>query len=144
VPKRLRFCLGMKLDRIDHVGVVVADLESARRLLEEGFGMQCVREIHKPELNAAFFKCGNADVELFEILDPEMRERRLGSARQARLEHIAIEVNDLDGLLGLLGRLGIETTGPPDVSKANTSVWTKAETSGGVMYQFLERARPTP
>jgi catechol 2,3-dioxygenase-like lactoylglutathione lyase family enzyme len=143
MPNPLRFGVGMKFEGIDHVGVVVADLDRARRLLEEGFGMECVREIHKPELNAAFFNCGNANVELFEILDPGMRSRRLGSAREARVEHIAIAVDDLDGLLGLLGRLGIETTGPPEASPANTSVWTQAETSGGVMYQFLERPKPT-
>jgi len=128
--------------RIDHVGVIVADLAKARRLLEDGFGFECAREVHKAELNAAFFKCGNADVELIEILDPDIRARRLGSGRDATVEHIAIEVDDISALLALLTSLGIETTAPPEVSSANTSVWTKAATSGGVMYQFLERPKP--
>ena len=133
--------MAMRLERIDHVGVIVSDLATARRLLEEGFGLQCSREVHKAELDAAFFKVGNADIELIEILDPEMRSRRLGAGRVANVEHIAIEVDDLEGLLGLLARLEIKTTGPPESSKANTSVWTEAGTSGGVVYQFLERPK---
>ncbi len=133
----------MKLERIDHVGVIVADLDRARGLLEEGFGLRSVREVQKPELKSAFFKCGTADIELIEILDADLRRQRLGEGREANVEHIAIEVDDLDGLLKLLAALGIKTTGAPQVSAANTSVWTVAETSGGVMYQFLERPKPT-
>jgi methylmalonyl-CoA/ethylmalonyl-CoA epimerase len=133
----------MKFERIDHVGVIVADLDKARVLLEQGFGFPFVREVRKTELKSAFFRCGDADVELIEILDPDLRSKRLGEGREANVEHIAIEVDDLDGLLTLLAALGIKTTGAPQVSPANTTVWTVAETSGGVMYQFLERPKTT-
>jgi methylmalonyl-CoA/ethylmalonyl-CoA epimerase len=131
----------VKLKRIDHVGVIVSSLDAARVLLEGDFGLVCVREVERPELRAAFFKCGNADIELIEILNVEMRKRRLGDATDARVEHIAIEVERLADVLTALGKLGIVTTGPPQVSPANTSVWTESSTSGGVMYQFLERPR---
>jgi len=128
----------MKLKRIDHVGVIVDSLERARVLLEEGFGLPSIRQILRDDLKASFFRCGNAEIELIEILDPAMRERRLGDGRAARVEHIALEVEDLSSVLAALASLGIETTGPPQVSPAYTTVWTEADTSGGVMYQFLE------
>ena len=129
----------MKIKRIDHVGVIVASLERARSLIGNGFGLEAIREVKREELMATFFQCGGADVEMIEITDPEMREKRLGQGREARVEHIAFEVESLDEALVALADLGIETTGPPQQSPAFTSVWTKPETSGGVVYQFLER-----
>ena len=129
----------MKLKRIDHVGVIVDSLDRARELLEDGFGLHSVRQLEREDLKASFFRCGNAEIELIEILDPAMREQRLGEGRAARVEHIALEVEDLNAALAALAGLGIETTGPPQVSPAYTTVWTQAETSGGVMYQILER-----
>jgi methylmalonyl-CoA/ethylmalonyl-CoA epimerase len=133
----------MKLKRIDHVGVIVASLERARLLLEQGFGLASVREVQRDDLKSSFFRCGTVDIELIEIIDPEMREKRLGVGRQARVEHIALEVENLSNVLAALTNLGIETTGPPQVSAVWTTVWTEPDTSGGVMYQFLERPTGT-
>jgi methylmalonyl-CoA/ethylmalonyl-CoA epimerase len=130
----------MKLKRIDHVGIIVASLERARTLVEHSFGLQAVRHLKRDDLEASFFKCGEADIELIEIKDPVMREQRLGAGAEARVEHIAFEVENLNDVLAALESLSIKTTGPPQVSAAYTTVWTEAQTSGGVMYQFLERA----
>jgi methylmalonyl-CoA/ethylmalonyl-CoA epimerase len=129
----------MKLKRVDHVGVIVASLEKARQLIENGFGLEPFRHIKRDDLEATFFKCGGADIELIEIKDPAMREQRLGTGREARLEHIAFEVENLNEILAALEGLGIKTTGPPQVSPAYTTVWTEAHSSGDVMYQFMER-----
>lgn len=129
----------MKLRRLDHVGVIVASLENARRLIEDGFGLKPIRHVKRDDLEATFFHCEGADIELIEIKDPAMREQRLGTGRQARVEHIAFDVENLNEILAALEGLGIKTTGPPQVSPAYTTVWTEAHTSGDVMYQFMER-----
>lgn len=133
----------MKLKRIDHVGVIVASLDRATALVQEGFGLSSVRQVQRDDLKSSFFRCGEAEIELIEILDPEMRDKRLGDGREARVEHIAIEVENLGEVLTALSNLGIKTTAPPQVSDAWTTVWTDAGTSGGVMYQFLERPHQT-
>lgn len=129
----------MKIKRIDHVGVIVASLERAQTLMGTGFGLEAIRQVKRPDLIATFFQCGGADVEMIEVTDPAMREQRLGEGNEARVEHIAFEVESLDDALVALADLGIETTGPPQQSPAFTSVWTDPATSGGVVYQFLER-----
>jgi catechol 2,3-dioxygenase-like lactoylglutathione lyase family enzyme len=128
----------MKLKRVDHVGVIVANLMQARHLMEEGFGLTLDRDLQMPDLIAAFLKCGDTDVELIEVTDPEIRSRRLGD-QVARVEHIAFEVESMAETLVALAALGIKTTGPPRTGGPFTSVWTVAETSGGVIYQFMER-----
>jgi methylmalonyl-CoA/ethylmalonyl-CoA epimerase len=129
----------MKLKRIDHVGVIVANLDRAAALLQEGFGLSSVRQVDRDDLKSSFFRCGGAEIELIEILDPEMRKKRLGEGREATVEHIALEVENLSDVLAALANLGVKTTGPPQVSDVWTTVWTEAGTSGGVMYQFVER-----
>jgi len=129
----------MKIKRIDHVGVIVASLERAQAMIGGAFGLEATRQVKRDDLMATFFQCGGADVEMIEVTDPAMREQRLGSGNEARVEHIAFEVESLDGALVALESLGIKTTGPPQRSPAFTSVWTVPDTSGGVTYQFLER-----
>jgi catechol 2,3-dioxygenase-like lactoylglutathione lyase family enzyme len=129
----------MKIKGIDHVGVIVASLERAEALLEAGFGFVPVRRVDRVDLKATFMKCGVSHVELIEIIDPVKRRERLGEGREAQFEHIALEVDDLQEALATLHQLGIRTTGPPQATSAYTSVMTDAATSGGVMYQFLER-----
>ncbi len=94
------------LKRIDHVGVVVDDLEQARQFLA-AIGMRHNRDLEIPgRLRASFYACGEVEIEVLEISEPEERSRRLGSA-SARIEHIAIEVDSLGKTLMDLTKLGV-------------------------------------
>src|SRR5258706_6652735 len=85
--------------RVDHVGVVVGSLERTGQFVRDVLGLELTLE--PPPLpggvNTAFYGEG-ARVELIQIADPQVRERRLGDA-QARVEHIAPEVEDLLALI---------------------------------------------
>jgi catechol 2,3-dioxygenase-like lactoylglutathione lyase family enzyme len=130
----------VKAKRIDHVGVVVNDLDAATQLLHEVFGVVPDRSIEREDLKARFFAIGDGSIELLDVREPEARRARLGDESvKARIEHIAIEVEDLDQTLKLLTALGIETTGPPREGAGALSVWTQAPTSGGIGFQFLQR-----
>jgi methylmalonyl-CoA/ethylmalonyl-CoA epimerase len=125
------------LKRIDHVGVVVDDLATARRFLA-GIGMSLDHEFDLGRVGAAFYRCGDVMVELIECRQPDERARRLGDGK-ARIEHIAIEVDDLAATVGELAGLGVEMTKPEPVTQGNVrSHWTKPESSEGVMYQVFE------
>ena len=65
--------------------------------------------------------------------------RRLGEGQQARIEDIAIEVDDLDSTLEALGALGIRPDAPPREVLGAVTFWTAAETSDGVRYQFVQK-----
>jgi methylmalonyl-CoA/ethylmalonyl-CoA epimerase len=125
-----------RLNRIDHVGVVVDDLAEACALLTERFGLEPTDTIDRDDLRAVFFPCGETRVEVLEVLEAEARKRRLGEAT-ARIEHIAFEVADVHGTLAILEALGIESNGPVRQSAGRDSFWTAPDTSDGVMYQFI-------
>ncbi len=133
----------MKGKRIDHVGIVVDDLASARRFVRDVLGFSFDREISIPgRLEAAFFRCGDAGVELIEVTDPGLRQERLGSAA-ARLEHVAVEVDDLSEAVDSLHRSGVEmTSATPTVTGPTRSYFTRPETTDGVIYQVFDRTGP--
>jgi methylmalonyl-CoA/ethylmalonyl-CoA epimerase len=127
----------VELRRIDHVGVIVDDLDDAARLLGEGFGLERTSFLDRDDLRLAFFRCGDVSIELIEPLEPELRRRRLGEGARARIEHIAFEVADLERALAALGALGVEPNAPPLRSGARTMFWTDPATSDGMMFQFV-------
>lgn len=128
----------MSLRRIDHVGVVVADLAAHVDQLE-GLGLSLGRTNENAESFALYYPCGDASVELIEVRDAEARARRLPEGEGARIEHIAFEVDDLDEVRELLEARGVAVSWPPFPSGTARMIWTDGESSGGVQYQFLVR-----
>ncbi len=128
----------MELKRIDHIGVIVDDLGEAVALLRS-LGLPEGPTLEREDLSAAFFPCGDVSIEVIQILDPEQRRRRLGDGQQARIEHIAIEVDDLDATLEGLAVLGIRPDAQPREVLGSLTFWTAAETSDGVRYQFVQK-----
>jgi methylmalonyl-CoA/ethylmalonyl-CoA epimerase len=130
------------LKRVDHIGVIVRDLAEGERWLHDVFGLQVQRRLDLPQGGrAVFYTCGDVQIEMIQVGDPEERRQRLGPDAQARIEHIAIEVDDVGATLKRLAPLGVRTTTPQPVARGGTiSAWTVAETTGGVSYQFMQKA----
>jgi methylmalonyl-CoA/ethylmalonyl-CoA epimerase len=132
------------LRRVSHIGVVVGDIEETRRWLVDAFGLNLTRrvELSDGKIKGEFFRCGECEIELIEIGDPEVRLRRLGNEK-ARIEHVAVEVENIWDALGKLAALGAQTfpSQPRRVGDWLT-IWTVAETTGGVSYQLVQRVYP--
>jgi methylmalonyl-CoA/ethylmalonyl-CoA epimerase len=127
--------------RIDHIGVIVDDLDDAGRLLGEGFGLERTTTAERDDLRLAFYRCGDVSIEVIEMLDPDLRRERLGDGARARIEHIAFEVPDLEQALTALAALGIEPNAPPLRSGGRTMIWTDPATSDDIMFQFVANDR---
>jgi hypothetical protein len=131
----------VKLRRIDHVGIVVRGLADPAELLGS-LGLELARSNRNDESTGHYFPCGDASIELIEVHDAEARARRLPEGAEAVIEHIAIEVDDLESVHRTLTERGVDVTWPPFPSGDATMIWTDAATSGGVQYQFLRRPAP--
>jgi methylmalonyl-CoA/ethylmalonyl-CoA epimerase len=132
------------LSTIEHVGVVVDNVAEAKVFLGDVLGLEFHREVELPDrgVKAAFFKSGSIQIEVIECINAESRSRRLGpDGTMARIEHIAILVDDLAGHLDQLRASGVRTV-PPEppytVTPGRTWVMTDPETTDGVMYQIIQ------
>lgn len=131
----------MRLRRIDHVGIVVRDLAAPAELLR-ALGLELARANRNDESTGHYFPCGDASIELIEVHDDDARARRLPEDAEAVIEHVAIEVDDLEAVHRTLTGRGVDVTWPPFPSGDAMMIWTDAATSGGVQYQFLRRPAP--
>jgi methylmalonyl-CoA/ethylmalonyl-CoA epimerase len=126
------------IKRIDHIGVVVADFGVHVDQLE-GLGLALRREGSDDDSHVRHYLSGDASIELIDVLDERARSERLGEGEQARIEHIAFEVESLEDVRAVLEGRGVELSWPPYASASGPMIWTAAATSGGVQYQFFVR-----
>jgi methylmalonyl-CoA/ethylmalonyl-CoA epimerase len=97
-------------DRIDHVGVAVADLGDAISLYEGSLEMPLVHRetVDEQGVEAALLDIGDGHVELLRPLGPETPVGRFIARSGPGLHHVAYRVADIDAALERLAAAGIE------------------------------------
>ncbi len=137
-----------RIGSLHHVGIVVADLEAAKRLFVETLGCELDSETYLDSLglNVAFVGAGRVQIELIEpTREPERRER-LGTGA-ARIEHLAFEVDDLDAAAATMSDDGVTMVGgigPEAVVgevlelKTGRNVFSLPATSLDLLFQLSE------
>ena len=99
----------MKIKRIEHVGVVVRDVEASRKLWEDCFGIRLgsVEDNPARPVRLALYPVGESMVELIAGTTPESRHARMIAEGKGGLNHICFEVEDIDEALAELKAKGI-------------------------------------
>src|SRR5258708_4982990 len=99
------------MSRIDHVAVVVDNLDEARRFVGDLLGLQLVSEGESVETAAryAFYQWGEVQLALLEIPAPEKRRKGMGGERSGRMEHIGVAVDALTGTVAGMRSKGVRT-----------------------------------
>lgn len=98
------------LDRIDHVGVAVADLDAGIAMYERTFAMPLAHRetVESQGVEAALLDVGDGHVELLAPLGPETVVGKFIERRGEGLHHVAYAVDDIDAALGRLKHDGVE------------------------------------
>jgi methylmalonyl-CoA/ethylmalonyl-CoA epimerase len=135
------------LGELDHVGIVVADLKRATRFFERVLGLSVSSEatLADAAMKIAFLRSGTVRIELIEILDEEGRRERLGEA-EARIEHLAFRVDRLEPAAAAAAGEGVDLVGgfgpgappTPFQGPGTASLFSRAESSAGVMIQLVQ------
>ena len=99
----------MKIKRIEHVGVVVRNLEASRKLWEDCFGIPLGGYEHTPGRphRLALYPVGESMVELLAGIEPDSKFARMCDEGKAGINHICFEVEDIDAALAELKAKGI-------------------------------------
>ncbi len=99
----------LKVTRIDHLAIVVDDLEKALKFWRDGLGLEVSRVEDVPEQGAevAFLTIGDQNVELVKPTDDESGISSFLEKRGPGMHHIALEVEDLQDSLDHLDAAGI-------------------------------------
>jgi methylmalonyl-CoA/ethylmalonyl-CoA epimerase len=97
----------MKIKRIEHVGIVVKDVEASRRLWEDCFGIPLAGVEENATRRLALYPVGDSMVELLAGLTPDSKQAKLIAEGRGGLNHICLEVENIDEALGELKAKGI-------------------------------------
>lgn len=97
----------MDLKKIDHIGIAVKDIESAKRFYEGSLGLKVDHEETFKEMKIAFVRVGNVNLELIESTTEEGVIARFITKRGEGVHHIAYEVEDVDEALDKLKAKGV-------------------------------------
>ena len=132
--------------RIDHVAVVVRDLESALQFYRDTLGIQPSRVLDFPRegVRIAFLPLGGADgseIELLEPIDLEGSVARLVEQRGGGLHHICLEVPDIDRALAELKSAGARVLDDsPRPTAEGRGIFLHPKGTGGVLLELVQRA----
>ena len=97
----------MKILKVDHLGIAVADLGEAVRAYEAlGFTVEATHDVPTEKVRAAFLAVGESHLELLEPTDPSSVIARFLEKRSG-LHHVCVLVEDLDAALAELKARGV-------------------------------------
>jgi methylmalonyl-CoA/ethylmalonyl-CoA epimerase len=98
----------VKAKGLDHVAIVVRDLEAAIRLYRDTLGLELaeVEEVPEQQVTTAIFGRGMGRVELICPTTADSGVARYLEKRGEGLHHICLEVEDIDAALGALRAAG--------------------------------------
>ncbi|HXG76796.1 MAG TPA: VOC family protein [Gaiellaceae bacterium] len=102
--------------RLQHCGLIVSDLERARRFYGDALGFE---EVPRPAgftFAGAWFSCGETEVHLLAEADTTGRAGMPEPGRSVAFglaSHLAFEVDDLDAARARLAAHGVEPVGGP-------------------------------
>jgi methylmalonyl-CoA/ethylmalonyl-CoA epimerase len=116
----------VKAKGLDHVAIVVKDLEAAIRLYRDTLGLELthVEEVKEQQVRTAIFGHGMGRVELICPTTTDSGVARFLEKRGEGLHHICVEVEDLEAALAALRAVGaplIDQTPKPGAGGARVA-----------------------
>ena len=130
------------LDRIDHTGVAVDDLDAAIKLYRDILGMPLVhREVVTEQgVEAVLLDVGEGHVELLSPLGEETPVGKFLAARGPGLHHVAYAVGDIEATLAELAGKGIELIDetPRTGIRQSRVAFLHPRSTGGVLTEIVQ------
>ena len=131
-----------KIKKIDHIAIVVEDIDAALGFWRDALGLELARMEDVPEQKSqvAFLPAGGSEVELVKPTTDNSGWRNTCKTRGPGMHHICLEVDDIDGRAGADEREGCA----PDQRDAHTGSGRQAiafihpESTNGVLVELYQ------
>jgi methylmalonyl-CoA/ethylmalonyl-CoA epimerase len=131
----------MKIKKIDHVAVCVADLDVAAAKYKEVFGLLAEQReiVESQKTEAVLLPIGESNIELITPRGNEGLAKFLGK-RGPGLHHIAVEVEGIEQALLFLKGLGVRLIdeSPRKGARGHKVAFIHPEATGGVLVELVE------
>lgn len=133
------------IKRIDHVAILVDDLEKTLAFWEQGLGMELTHteEVPAEKSVVAFLAVGGSEVELVKPTTDDSGLARYLEKRGPGVHHICLEVDDIEGMLVRLKEKGIQLINDTPVTGLGGKryAFIHPKSANGVMVELYELTR---
>jgi methylmalonyl-CoA/ethylmalonyl-CoA epimerase len=134
-----------KVKRIDHVAILVDDLDATLSFWRDALGMELTHIQDTPAENAqvAFLPIGGSEIELVRPTTPDSGLARFLEKRGPGMHHICLEVDDINGMLEQLKLRGVALINeePRLGSGGRKYAFIHPKSANGVMVELYELPR---
>lgn len=130
------------LEKLDHIGIAVKDLDKAIKLYKDIFCIQpsLVYESEYTKARIAFFPIGETRIELIQPVDPESVMGKFLEKKGEGIHHISFKVKDVDQSL-----MEIESKGVQLIDKKSRKVrenesvaFLHPKSTNGVLFELIQ------
>lgn len=131
------------LEKIDHIGIAVRDLESAvaRYTLIAGHAPEHFEEVLEQKVRVAMFSIGESRIELLQATSPDSPIAKFIEKRGEGMHHVCFKVPDLKSALVRLINEDIEIL--PGAGRAGADgscvAFLHPKSGNGVLIELVER-----
>ena len=138
-----------KINRIDHIAVVVDELDGPLSFWRDALGLELThtRDVPAELAEVAFLPAGESEIELVRPTTPDSGLGRYLEKRGPGMHHICLEVDDLDGMLAQLKDKGVSliNENPKTGAEGRRYAFIHPKSAGGVLVELSEpAAEPRP
>ena len=130
------------LKKIDHIGIAVADLESAIEKYTEITGRSAAHKeiVSEHKVATAFFPVGETRLELLTGIDADSPISRFIARRGEGIHHICFEVEDLVGVKASMSAQGLQFIENVSEQGAGGSkvAFIHPKSTGGILMELVE------
>lgn len=130
------------IKRIDHVAIVVEDLDAALAFWRDALGLPLAKTEDNPGENVSigFLPVGDSEIELLQPTDPDSGIGKYLAKRGAGMHHICIEVDDIEAAMQRLVDHGIEliNTEPRTRDDGTRYAFVHPKSAFGVLVELYE------
>ncbi len=131
----------MRIKRVNHLGIIVEDLDEAVRSFTERLGLTLDHiEPYGDELEIAFLPCGDTLVELIEPRTDAGANADYLKENGPGIQHVAFEVDDLEAALAELAGCGVKPLGDAPMPGAGGTriAFLEPQAFGGILVELCE------
>jgi methylmalonyl-CoA/ethylmalonyl-CoA epimerase len=132
----------MTINKIDHIAIVVPDIQEALTFWRDALGLQLsrVEEVPTQEVSVAFLPIGDSEIELVEPTTDTSSLARYVAKRGPGMHHICFEVEDIEATLARLKGQGVELINeePTIGAGGKRAAFIHPRSTGGVLVELYE------
>jgi len=130
------------IKRIDHIAIIVRNIEEALQVYEGALGLELTEVVEAPEqaVRVAFLPVGESQIELVEPLTTGSGVAKFLEKRGEGMHHICLEVEDIKAALQGLAAKGVQLIdGQPRQGARGRVAFLHPKGAHGVLIELIEK-----